>query len=83
MPQMRAQIRSGGRTFGGIVGYPLDRLHEEVAFLAYHFHWDYATILQLEHRDRQRWCSEVSKINQKINEDSGIGLQQKSILDVV
>ncbi|MFV1950664.1 MAG: DUF6760 family protein [Nitrospinota bacterium] len=50
-----------------MVGYPLDRLYEEVAFLAYHFHWDYPTLMNIEHRERQRWCEEASKINQKLN----------------
>lgn len=50
-------------------GYPLERLHEEVAFLAYHFHWEYETIINLEHRERLQWCEEVSKINKKLNGD--------------
>jgi len=45
-------------------------LYEEVAFLAYHLHWPYAEILELEHRDRQLWCNEVSDINKKLNEQS-------------
>ncbi|HEY9246618.1 MAG TPA: DUF6760 family protein [Candidatus Methanoperedens sp.] len=52
-----------------MTGYPLDRLHEEVAFLAYHFHWDYDTIMNMEHRERLKWCEEVSKINKKLNGD--------------
>ncbi len=58
-------------------GYPLDRLHEEVAFLAYHFHWDYETIMNMEHRERLKWCEEVSKINKKLNGD-----ETKSIMDI-
>ena len=45
------------------MSYPLDRLHEEVAFVAYHFHWPLDQILALEHRDRRRWCEEISRIN--------------------
>jgi hypothetical protein len=59
------------------VGYPLDRLYEEVAFLAYYFHWDYQTVLNIEHRERQRWCEELSKINKKLNGD-----EEKSIFDI-
>lgn len=51
----------------GIVGYPLDRLYEEVAFLTYYLHWDYTAVLNLEHAERDRWCSEVSRINQKLS----------------
>jgi len=58
-----------------MIGYPLDRLHEEVAFLAYHFHWDYDTILNMEHRERIQWCEEVSKINKKLNGDESKKLE--------
>lgn len=55
-----------GRT-GGIVGYPLDRLREEVAYLAYHFHWPLDEILDLEHGERQVWVQEVANINRRLN----------------
>jgi hypothetical protein len=61
-----------------MLSYPLNQLHEEVAFLAYYFHWDYETIMNMEHRDRQRWCKEVSKINKNLNSNSN----EKSILDM-
>jgi hypothetical protein len=38
-----------------------------VAFVAYHFHWDIERILNLEHRDRQRWVREISRINERAN----------------
>ncbi|HEX3047495.1 MAG TPA: DUF6760 family protein [Bacillota bacterium] len=59
------------------MGYPLDRLYEEVAFLAYYFHWDYERIVNLEHRDRQRWVREISAIHKKIN-----GAERKSLFEV-
>jgi len=78
MPEMRASVRSGGACrSGGIAGYPLNRIYEEVAFLAYHFHWDYPTLMSLEHRERKQWCDEVSKINKKIN-----GEDKKNLFDV-
>ena len=49
-------------------GYPLDRLNEEIAFVCYHFNWSHATLMRMEHRDRQMWCEEISKINQQRNE---------------
>ena len=52
------------------MGYPLDRIYEEVAFLAFHFHWPHEEIMQMEHRERQRWCEEISKINQRFNEQA-------------
>ncbi|HEX2926970.1 MAG TPA: DUF6760 family protein [Ruminiclostridium sp.] len=54
-----------------MTGYPLDRLYEEVAFLSYYLHWDYKTVLGLEHSERERWCREVGEINKKLNGDEG------------
>jgi hypothetical protein len=51
--------------------YPSDRLHEEVAYVAYHFHWQYHEIMQLDHRERQRWVAEIARINQRLNEQEG------------
>jgi hypothetical protein len=56
----------GGRRAGGIPGYPLEQLHEEVAFIAYYFHWPLGDILQLEHRDRRRCVQEISAINRQL-----------------
>jgi hypothetical protein len=50
------------------MGYPSDRLFEEVAYLAYYFHWPHDQIMRMEHRDRQRWVAEVARINQRLNE---------------
>jgi hypothetical protein len=51
-----------------MMGYPSDRLFEEVAYIAYHFHWPHEQIMTLEHRDRQRWVEEIAKINRRLNE---------------
>jgi hypothetical protein len=50
-----------------LTGYPLNRIYEEVAFIAYHLHWPHDEIMTMEHKDRQKWCEEISKINHKIN----------------
>lgn len=50
------------------MGYPLKALYEEVAFVAYHFHWPPDSILNLEHQERRRWVEQISAINQRINE---------------
>ncbi len=36
--------------------YDETQLDEEVAYIAYHFHWPLAQILGLEHGDRRRWA---------------------------
>ena len=50
--------------------YPLDALYEELAFVAFHFHWSRETLLALEHRERRRWVEEVSRINRRLTEIS-------------
>ncbi|MBD2037656.1 hypothetical protein H6F76_22110 [Leptolyngbya sp. FACHB-321] len=48
----------------------MERLYEEVAYIAYHFHWTHEQILALEHPDRLHWVAEIAKINQRFNEPS-------------
>ncbi|HEX5734710.1 MAG TPA: DUF6760 family protein [Blastocatellia bacterium] len=36
--------------------------------MAYHFHWPPDQILGLEHLERQKWVSEIAKINKQLNE---------------
>jgi hypothetical protein len=47
--------------------YPLDQLYEEMAFIAYHFHWPPSELLALEHGERRRWCEEISAINRRLD----------------
>jgi Family of unknown function (DUF6760) len=65
-----ALVRGGCAAGGGIVGYPLERLHEEVAYIAYHLHWSLDDVLALEHADRRRWAEEIASINRRLNEES-------------
>ena len=65
---MPAPFRAGGCARGGILGYPLDDLHEEVAFVAYHFHWPQAEIMAMEHLERRDWVERISAINTRVNE---------------
>ncbi|WP_316435635.1 DUF6760 family protein [Leptolyngbya sp. NK1-12] len=67
MSPLSTKLCRGAGSGGGILGYPLDRLHEEVAYLGYHLHWSYESILQMEHRERRRWVEEIAKINQRLN----------------
>ncbi|WP_072207787.1 DUF6760 family protein [Mastigocoleus testarum] len=68
---MWARTRDRGNCLGGsIVGYPLEKIHEEVAFIAYHFPWSHDEIMNMEHRDRKIWCEEISKINRKLNSNT-------------
>lgn len=67
MPEVRGPFRGGDERRGGIVGYPLKSLYEEVAFVAFHFHWPLERIVDLEHPERRRWVQEISAINQRLN----------------
>ncbi|HZS91146.1 MAG TPA: DUF6760 family protein [Chloroflexota bacterium] len=57
------------RRGGGVARYPLDQLYEEVAYIAYHFHWSQRDVLELEHGDRRRWIEEIDRINQRRNDE--------------
>jgi hypothetical protein len=45
----------------------LKALYEEVAYIAYHFHWPHADVLGLEHAERCKWVGEISAINERMN----------------
>lgn len=66
---MRRKVRAGDYSLGGITGYPLNRIYEEVAFIAYHFHWGLDEVMNLPHKERQKWCEEISEINRKLSEE--------------
>lgn len=46
--------------------YAADRLYEEVAYVAYHFHWALDDILDLEHPVRLRFVEEIARINRRM-----------------
>jgi len=50
------------------VTYGADRLHAEVAYVAYHFHWPLDEILDLEHPDRVRFTTEIGQLNRRARE---------------
>ncbi len=51
---------------GGIVTYATDRLYEEIAYVAYHFHWALDPLLDLEHADRRRYVDAISRMNERV-----------------
>ena len=51
-----------------MTGYPLARLYEEMAFIAYHFHWSWTDLMHVEHGERRRWCEEISRIHRRLND---------------
>jgi hypothetical protein len=73
---MRCKVQSGVERFGGGIGYPSDRLLEEVAYIAFHFHWSHEQILGLEHKERQIWVEEIAKINRRLNEEMNAEMEK-------
>lgn len=49
--------------------YDGDRMFEEIAYIAYHFHWPLDEILDLEHPLRRRFVEEIAKINRRRAEE--------------
>lgn len=65
---MRETLRSGGRCLGGAIGYRPEQIYEEVAYLAYHFHWPYTQLMALDHLERRRWVDETARLVDRIND---------------
>jgi hypothetical protein len=51
-----------------VTRYPSDRLREEVAYVAFHFHWQLDDILRLDHGERLHWVTEIARLNERIND---------------
>ena len=43
--------------------YAADRIYEEVAYVAYHFHWSREEILDLEHAERHEYVGRIARLN--------------------
>lgn len=43
----------------------MSELWSEVAYLAYHFHWELDTLLDLQHADRATLLTEVADLNER------------------
>ncbi len=65
---MQSQLRGRYRQPGGIKGYPLEDLFEEVAYIAYYLHWPLDDILEMEHDDRREWVEKIAEINKRLNQ---------------
>jgi hypothetical protein len=42
-------------------------LYEEVAYVAYHFHWSLDDILDLAHPVREQFVREIARINRRMS----------------
>jgi hypothetical protein len=50
------------------VTYAVVQLYEEIAYVAYHFHWAHEELIDLEHLRRKAFVREIAKINHRLNE---------------
>ena len=64
MSSLSTEVRGGISTGGKVISYPAEQLYREMAYVAYHFHWQKEVILNLEHFERQKWIAEIEKIQQ-------------------
>jgi len=48
------------------VTYAPESLYEEVAYVAYHFHWSLDSLLDLDHLERKRFVQEISRIHDRV-----------------
>jgi hypothetical protein len=48
-----------------MIRYPEATLWDEIAYLAYHLHWDLDELLDLEHSDRSRLVRAVADLNRR------------------
>jgi hypothetical protein len=53
------------------LSYPREHLFQEVAYLAYYFHWQHAELMSMSHPERRRWVEELARINRTLNELAG------------
>ena len=60
-----------GKFYGSrpVKTYPSEKIYEEAAFIAYYVHWSHDDIMAMSHRERLRWCDEISKINSRLNQE--------------
>lgn len=49
--------------------YPGSKLWEEMSFLAYHLHWSFESLLDMEHRDRHELISQIDSLNTRAWEE--------------
>lgn len=50
--------------------YPETALWDEIAFLAYHLHWSFDDLLDLEHRNRTRMVRRITELDKQTGDRS-------------
>lgn len=47
---------------------PSGELYRQLSFISYYFHWPLESVLDLPHLEREKFCKEISRINQEAND---------------
>jgi hypothetical protein len=47
-----------------------NRLWEEISYIAYHFHWSFDSILDLENGMRKTFIDNIASINRRMSGDT-------------
>ena len=53
-----------------------------MSFISYYFHWSQGEVLALDHRQRRRWCEEISSINSSLDPSDSKRGKEISIRDM-
>jgi hypothetical protein len=64
-PSCGHRFEPEGPRLGGVLGRPLDRIYQEVAYLGSNVHWTLAELLTVDHAERERWVAEVMALEAK------------------
>lgn len=48
----------------------MEQLFQEVAYVAYYFHWSHSEMMDMTHSERLRWVDQLARINRTLNEPS-------------
>ncbi|MDT8913131.1 DUF6760 family protein [Amycolatopsis sp. PS_44_ISF1] len=54
---------------GPALSRPVDRLWEEIVYIAYHLHWSFESILDLDHATRARVIAEIGALDARVYGD--------------
>jgi hypothetical protein len=49
------------------VTYAPERLYQEIAYVAYHFHWSLDDIADMDHLMRRKFINEIATINRRLS----------------
>ncbi len=67
MPIVRKTLPGGVWPPGGSISRLQEKVYQEAAYIAYHFHWSRGDVMSMSRRETRRWIGEIANINKAIN----------------